>query len=175
MKYQIRKAKFDDAKGIAKVHINSWHETYKGIIDDEYLKSLALEPRFKYWQEILEKPKENSWTFVAEDEDGSIVGFIAGGSAREHIAQFKGEIYSIYVLKKHQGYKLGYLLTKKLCLMLNKNGIKNMYVCVLQDNNSKNFYTRYGAKLFKTKIINIGKKTLPEEYYGWENFGNFLK
>ncbi len=175
MKYKIRKAKLEDAKGIAKVHIKSWRETYKGIVDDEYLKSLALGPRTKKWQEILKKSKDDSWTFVAEDEDGNIVGFISGGSAREHVAQFKGEIYGIYILKKHQGNKLGYRLTKKLCSILKKLGVNNMYVCVLKDNKSKNFYTKYGAKLFKTKKNKIGKRTLLEEYYKWVNFGNFLQ
>ena len=79
MKYKIRIAKLKDAKGIAKVHVKSWRETYKEIVDDEYLKSLALGPRTKKWQEILEKPKDDGWTFVAEDTTGKIVGFISGG------------------------------------------------------------------------------------------------
>ena len=175
MKYKIRKAKFEDAKKIAKIHIKSWRETYKGIVDDEYLKNLTLGPRTKKWQDILEKPKGDSWTFVAEDETGNIVGFILGGSAREHVAQFKGEMCAIYILKKHQGNKLGYRLIRKLCFMLKKRGINNMYVCVLKDNKSKNFYTKYGAKFFKVKKVKVGKRTVLEEYYGWVNFGNFLK
>ena len=175
MKYRIRKAKFEDAKGIAKVHIKSWRETYKGIVDEEYLRNLDLEHRTNKWKEILEKPKPHSWTFVAVDEDEKVVGFISGGAAREKVAQYKGEMYAIYILKRAQGYKLGYRLTKRLCSILTKQGIKNMYVCVLRENNSKTFYTRYGAKFLKTKRLNIGKKTLPEEYYGWMNFGNFLK
>ena len=175
MKYKIRKAKFEDAKGIAKVHLKSWRETYQGIIDDEYLKNMALGPRTKKWQKILKVPKSDGWTFIAEDESGNIVGFISGGLAREHFVQFKGEVYAIYILKEHQGNKLGHRLTKKLCSMLKKIGISNMYVCVLKDNESKNFYTRYAAKLFKTETRKIGKRMLAEEYYGWMNFDNFLK
>src|SRR3989338_3956064 len=143
MKYKIRKAKFEDSKGIAKVHIQSWRETYQGIVDDEYLKSLALRPRTKKLQEILKKQKKGSWTYVVEDEYDKIVGFISGGVSREHVAQFKGELYAIYILKKHQKNKLGYRLTKKLCSMLKKHGINNMFVCVLRDNESKVFYAKY--------------------------------
>jgi len=175
MKYKIRKAKFEDAKGIAKVHIKSWRETYIGIVDDEYLKSLVLETRTKKWQEILRDPKPDSWTFIAENEGGEIVGFISGGSARENFAEFKGEMYAIYILKNHQGNKLGYRLTKKLCSTLKKHSINSVYVCVLKDNESKNFYTKYNAKLFKTKKLKVGKRDLLEEYYGWMNFDNFLR
>lgn len=31
----IRKAKLDDATGIAKVHVDSWRTTYKGIIPEK--------------------------------------------------------------------------------------------------------------------------------------------
>jgi ribosomal protein S18 acetylase RimI-like enzyme len=175
MKYNIRKAKLEDAKGITKVHITSWRETYRGIVDDEYLKSLSIETRTKKWETILKTPKDDKWTFVAEDESGKIVGFISGGLAQEYFAKFTGELYAIYILKKDQGEKLGYRLTKKLCSMLQKLEINTMYVCVLADNQSKNFYTKYGAKRFKSKPVNIGKQMLQEEYYGWKNFENFLK
>lgn len=174
MKYKIRKAKLDDAKGIARVHIQSWRETYRGIVDDEYLKSLELKPRTLKWEESLGESKKDSWFFVAEDDNSNIVGFISGGIAREPIEQFKGELYAIYILKKHQKNKLGFRLTKKLCAMLSKQGVNTMFVCVLRDNISKAFYTKYGATLFKTKKIKIGKQLLIEEYYGWKNLDNFI-
>ncbi len=127
MKYKIRKINFEDAKGIAKVHIKSWRETYKGIVDDEYLKNLTLKSRTKKWEEIFEKPKDDNWIFVVEDEDGNIVGFISGGSAREHVAQFKGELFAIYILKKHHGCNLGFRLTKKLCSIMESKTCMSVY------------------------------------------------
>jgi len=41
----IRKAKLDDATGIAKVHVDSWRTTYKGIIPDDFLNNLSYEQR----------------------------------------------------------------------------------------------------------------------------------
>ena len=51
MEYQIRKTVLDDAKGIAKVHINSWKSTYKGIISDESLNKMNIERGIERWKE----------------------------------------------------------------------------------------------------------------------------
>ncbi len=36
----IRKATFSDAKGIAKVHVDSWKSTYINIIPDEFFRDI---------------------------------------------------------------------------------------------------------------------------------------
>ncbi|WP_274857053.1 hypothetical protein [Bacillus methanolicus] len=41
----IRKAVGDDAAQIARVHVKSWQETYKGLIDQNYLDNLKIEKR----------------------------------------------------------------------------------------------------------------------------------
>jgi L-amino acid N-acyltransferase YncA len=174
MKYSIRKACPEDARGIARVHVQSWRETYQGIVDHVYLDSLDVIHRTRRWKEMLKKPKEQSWTFVAEDSDGKIVGFTSGGAARERMSDYTGEMYAIYILKEGQGSKLGYRLTQKLCSVLRKNGINNMYVCVLKDNNSLGFYKRYGARYLKSTRLKVGERELPERYYGWRNFDLFI-
>ncbi len=170
MIYKIRKARAVDAKAIAKVHVRSWRETYKDIVDNEYLKNLSIPARTKKWEESLKKPEQNNWTFLVEDSIGKVVGFITGG-----IGENEAELYAIYILKKHQKNNLGYRLTKKLCYSFIKHGVKSMFVCVLKDNSSKNFYTKHGAKLFKTDRVKIGNKTLIEEYFRFENFDSFQK
>lgn len=42
---KIRRAKLDDAQGIAKVHVNSWRTTYKDIIPNDFLDNLSVEQR----------------------------------------------------------------------------------------------------------------------------------
>lgn len=173
MEYKIRKAKISDAYGIANVHIKSWKETYTRIVDDEYLKGLSIEERFEKWKEWL-KPSKSSWKFVAISSDKKIIGFIAGGFSRDKKIKFSGELYAIYTLKKHQKKNVGYMLTKKLSSELKRNGIKNMYTCVLKDNPYKSFYIKHGGKLFKTVVVKIGKRRFREEYYGFENLNSFL-
>ena len=169
MEYKIMKAKVSDAEGIAKVHIRTWHETYKGLVEDEYLKGLILGERITKWEERL-VPNKKHWAFVAVDEKDKIVGFISGGRARDKkLKRFGGELYAIYILKAHQKKNIGTLLTQRLCKEFEKNRIKNMYVCVLKDNPYKSFYRKKGARLLRTEKIKIGKRMYKEEIMGWDD------
>ncbi|SEQ74846.1 hypothetical protein [Piscibacillus halophilus] len=73
---KIRKANYSDTEGIAKVHVDSWRTTYKGIIPNNFLENLSYQKRNDLWVRNLSE--ENSYTFVAENYEGSIVGFISG-------------------------------------------------------------------------------------------------
>lgn len=45
----IRKAVLSDAKGIAKVHVDSWRTTYANIMTEAYLNQLSYEKREEMW------------------------------------------------------------------------------------------------------------------------------
>ena len=45
MEIHIRRAIKDDIRGIAKVHVDSWKTTYKGIFADEFLENITYEQR----------------------------------------------------------------------------------------------------------------------------------
>lgn len=80
----IRKARSEDAKGIAKVHIDSWRTTYRGIVPDTYLKALHYEEKEEIWKRAI----LTGSVFIAENEEGQIVGFANGG--KERSGQYSG-------------------------------------------------------------------------------------
>src|SRR5580700_11026321 len=49
----LRKAELIDAPKIARVHVASWLETYKGILPDEMLAALSVERRTHAWELML--------------------------------------------------------------------------------------------------------------------------
>ena len=86
---QIRRANFDDVKGIAKVHVDSWQTTYKGVFPDEFLAKLSYEQRENLWKNNLEEQQ----VYVAENDSGEIVGFSVGGKERTgEYKKFIGEL-----------------------------------------------------------------------------------
>ena len=106
IKFKIRKANLDDSKGIADVHVESWIETYTGIIPDSYLATLSKPNRQTMWEKIISSNKDKQYTFVAIVND-EIVGFVNGGESREKEHGQEGELYAIYLLKKFQGIGVG--------------------------------------------------------------------
>ncbi|NMH68566.1 GNAT family N-acetyltransferase [Bacillus sp. RO3] len=157
-KFHTRKAELQDAEGIAFVHIHSWRTTYKGIISEEYLQSLSIEEREQKWRGIL---SGSHHTYVCEEEDGKIVGFVSFG--KERSGEYEGELYAIYLLKEYQGKGIGKRLFAIAVHELKKQGLFSMWIWVLKENPSKHFYYAFKPSLIKEEVLKIGRETHPEE------------
>src|SRR5699024_3828292 len=120
---KIRKAAQQDARGIAKVHVDSWRTTYKNIVPDEFLDSLDYEDRTERWaQNVHER-----MVYVAETDDGEIVGFSTGGKEREgKYDGYDGELYAIYIFEEYQGKGIGKKLVQPVADELIKAGFRSM-------------------------------------------------
>ncbi|WP_281863413.1 GNAT family N-acetyltransferase [Planomicrobium okeanokoites] len=163
---KIRKATLADAKGIARVHVDSWRTTYRNIVPNTYLNQLSYEAREQLWKENL---KTNN-NFVAENDGGEIIGFADGGKERTgKYAKLKGELYSIYILPHHQGKGIGRSLMKRVVEHLEESGHNSMLVWVLEENPSRGFYEKMGGKKVDRKTLTISGKVLNEIAYGWED------
>lgn len=173
MNYKIREATYNDAEWIAKVHMQSWEETYTWIISKDYLESRNLNMRTKKWKEKLKENEEGVWNFVVETDKGEVIGFASWWTIRKSIEGYTGELYAIYILEKYQWNNLWYLLTQKVGSTLLSNGMSNMIVVVLEDNLSKNFYIKYWAKLLKKVSEKIWEQDLMQEIYWWDDFKSF--
>lgn len=98
----IRKATYDDIKGMAKVNVDSWRTTYKNIIPDTYLDSMSYGLREKSFQKALD---DEQIIVYAAEEDEEVVGYIIGGKNREieEFPAYEGELYALYILKEFHG------------------------------------------------------------------------
>lgn len=165
----IRKATIGDSMGIAKVHVDSWISTYKGIVPKDYLDLLTYDKREVLWKKnIITDP-----VFVAEDYNGKIVGFSTGGKKRtKGFEDYDGELYAIYILDNYQGKGIGKALLKQIIIELQENKLNSMIVLVLEQNSSKNFYEHMGGSKIGSINTKIADKELTENIYGWESLEN---
>lgn len=168
---RVREAKVSDARGIAFVHVESWKTTYKNILPKEFLMNLSFKSRELYWETSI--PEGN--VFVAENDEGKIVGFASCGKERSgNYKVYKGELTAIYILKEFQGKGLGKQLMKSVIKGIEKLGFNTMLVLVLEDNNSKLFYEAMGSKKIGEVEVEIAGKKLNELIYGWNNINNIF-
>ena len=163
----IRIATIADAPAIAKVHVDSWRTTYKGIVSDDVLANLSYSQREEKWHSMLSNPRDNI-TYVAI-EDGSVVGFADAGPERSNDDEYDGELYAIYILKQFQSRDIGRNLTLLSAKWLLNRGLSSMLVWVLADNPSCRFYESLGGKVVRERTISIGGQELAELGYGWRN------
>jgi len=166
----IRNARgLKDIGGIANVHVQSWQETYSGIIPETYLEQRTVEKSQAMWSDILTRGEDPCrFTFVAIDQQGQIVGFINGGAAREIEHGFDGEVYAFYLLKKYQGKGTGKKLMGRLINQLKSSGFTGLYLWVLKENGTTNIYKSLGGEeTGVSQFEDYGGAKLEEVLYGW--------
>ncbi|MFS0691020.1 GNAT family N-acetyltransferase [Sporosarcina sp. 179-K 8C2 HS] len=162
---RIREAVQGDAEGIARVHVDSWRTTYKGIVSESVLQDLSYEQRAENWRRGIGK----NALYVAENERGKIVGFATGGKERTGKYDADGELYAIYLLHEVQGQGIGKKLTESIAQNLKEQGFTSMLVWVLEQNTSKKFYESLGGQPISEAMIDIGGEEFKEIAYYWDN------
>lgn len=105
--FVIRGADAADAAAIARVHVRSWQETYRGLMPDEVLDAPDfVERRERMWQWVLAAPEQRGRPAVAE-LDGDVVGIAWAGPARDDDAPHDWQLNVLYVLAEHHGSDAG--------------------------------------------------------------------
>lgn len=172
-KISIRESRVSDAAGLARVSVDSWKSTYTGIIPQEFLDSLTYENRTKQWEERLSDPNGPGFTFVAENDNGDIIGYAGGlkGNSGNHL--YTGEVGDIYLLKEYQRRGIGRRLMATVVLQLKQYGHSSLLVWVLEDNPYRIFYEALRGRPVGEKEVEIGGRKLKEVAYSWQNLKIF--
>jgi ribosomal protein S18 acetylase RimI-like enzyme len=171
----IRPAGLEDAAGIARVHVDSWRSSYKGLIADEFLAALSYERRTEVWSQYLSDLQHGRFLYVAETRPSEIVGFVSAGPGREGDLEYQGELNAIYLLQLAQGQGLGRRLVDQVMHELCKRSFSSMLLWVLKDNQpARKFYEAVGGETLRERPIKIGNQVLIEVAYGWKNLATLV-
>ena len=171
----VRQAKPTDAPGIARVFVDTWRSTYRGIIPDDHLANLSYEQREEFHRRLLADPETHTCTYVAQGADGAIAGVAVGGQQQGDGQVLHGELYAIYVLQELQRQGIGRRLVRAVVERLLEKGIRSMLVWVLADNPARAFYETLGGSYVREAPVTIGGKEFLEVAYGWEDLGQLRK
>ncbi|WP_062318042.1 GNAT family N-acetyltransferase [Demequina maris] len=132
----VRRATVDDAPAIARVHLQSWRETYPPVLPAEVLGGLDLDARTARWQEILDEGRSTVHVAVA---GGEVVGFASAGDGRHDDAPAPRELEGLYVLARRHGTGDGARLLAAAI------GDRPAYLWVWRDNaRALAFYGKHG-------------------------------
>lgn len=136
MKIEIKPIETEkEIKEKAYVYWRCWHNTYKGLVSDEYLNSLNLQK----CEERAFESKDN--IIIAKDED-RVVGFAEFGIGKEEGCVY-GEILTLYVLPEYCGQGIGTRLMKSVSEHL--SAYPQICLWVLKENKRAiRFYEKFG-------------------------------
>lgn len=164
----IRSCRKTDSHSISCVYVQTWRDTYLGILPFGYLYSMSATQLQKGLIDGLESGQ--IFCYVAE-QVGKLVGFISGGYERNGDRIYSGEIYELYVLKDHQRQGVGSELVSALVKRFNQFGIYSMLVQVLDENPYRRFYEKINGIYLRSSRILFAGEALDVAVYGWLDTG----
>lgn len=169
--FTIRSATIDDIEAIATVNIQSWKETYPGIMPAQRIAALNLEGCMRNWKLSLEA---GSLVFVAAVDD-RIIGFAAGDKNRsnEHCETGLGdkcdcELAAIYILQKYHKQGIGKALGLRFVASMQEQGHRSMVIWVAEKNPATGFYKALGGELIDRKFLMVCEEAIPVVAYRFD-------
>ena len=165
----IRRATAGDAPAIARVRVDSWRTTYRGLIPDAYLDGMQVEASTALWDRVLTAGPNTTCVFVAE-HGADIVGFGAGNRLREPKHGFDAELTAVYLRREFQRAGLGRRLVGAVARAQRELGATGFLTWVIAGNKpARVFYERLGGELVVEQPFQWDGMDLMEAGYGWRD------
>jgi ribosomal protein S18 acetylase RimI-like enzyme len=97
--YLVRPAIARDAQAIADIHVATWQAAYKDLMPADYLQTITVAKRLKYWREAIEFSEPQ---LLVATEGEQVVGFVGFDRSRDAGTKSSvGEIWALYVAPAH--------------------------------------------------------------------------
>lgn len=165
----IRPAARADAHAIAHVQVETWRETFRGVLPDEYLDSMSVDTRQSSWEyrlgsRIAVKPV----TLVIEDPAAGVVGFVTGGPNRDDKLESDAELYAIELLPVFQRQGLGRRLIGEFASTLHDQGYEQLAAWVLAASPTRQFFEALGGRHVGMREATVGGSSYGEAGYVWD-------
>ena len=160
-----------DADALAKLHVETWRETYAGLLPAGYLGAMDVRRHAKRWRAQLAASVKPAPVLVAEQR-GGLVGYCAGGQARDGDA----EVFTLYVLKRAHGEGLGAELLRDMARVLRAGGARSLHLWVLAGNvRAQAFYQHLGGVADRSRPVAGWGGGLTETRYVWPSIDVLAK
>jgi ribosomal protein S18 acetylase RimI-like enzyme len=170
---RIRAAQVTDAGAVARIDVETWRETYPGLLPQQMLLGLSAPQRRRLWSQfILRSPGD---LLVATHQTDGIVGFGSCGIRRGGEPRYAGEIFTLYVEPGYQGEGIGRRLLLHLFGRLMRRALPSAVVWVLRDNPARFFYERLGGRLAAHRPMRVGRIDVEAVAYGWNDLAAVLE
>jgi len=165
----LRPAAPADAADIARVRIESWRTTYRGLIPDAYLDGMQVDASTAIWERVLGATTSIASVFVVS-HDAAVVGFAAGNRLAEPKYDLDAELSAVYLRPDYQRAGLGHRLVGAVVDAQRANGATGLIVWTIAGNKlARAFYEQLGGKLLVEQPFQWDGMDLIEAGYGWND------
>ncbi|MEZ5738025.1 MAG: GNAT family N-acetyltransferase [Burkholderiaceae bacterium] len=169
----IREALACDAAAIAGIQVASWRDTYRGIIDDDFLRQLSVTRATSSWLGWFFERDSLYFCRVATDDAGRVIGYAMGGpSRRESPLLAELQVLYLHPQAKRQGH--GAALMRSMARGFDLRGLHALEIWSLEANPSRPFYDRLGGTVDGRRETIVGGQRLREVRYAWPRLATLI-
>lgn len=162
----VRPARPDDAEAVARVYIDSWHDTYAGVLPVPLLCAMTPEGQSSRWRATIRARGRES-VLVAEHERFGLVGMASLGPARDAALVFDGEVYTLYVDPNFYDRGVGRALLSAGFAALAARGFTSCVIWAHAKNPARFFYQAMGGRQVAARTVRMMGGAVPEMAFGW--------
>ncbi len=107
----VRAPEPEDAPGMARVHVESWQQTYRGLVADAILDDPGfLTRRVAFWEAAISDPRWDTHRSAVATRDDEVIGIALSGPPLGDAGRWERQLYVLYVLAHAHGSGAGALL-----------------------------------------------------------------
>jgi GNAT superfamily N-acetyltransferase len=104
----VRPARVQDVSQMARVHVQTWQETYRGLMPDVVLDDPGFPAaRERMWTEVLTDERYRQNRAAVAERDDELVGIAMSGPADDATAAWTRQLYVLYVYAADHGTGAG--------------------------------------------------------------------
>jgi GNAT superfamily N-acetyltransferase len=173
---EIRRAIISDAKVVARLHAESWRNTYRGILSEPFLDHEIFDDRLFLWQKRLSEPQSESQLVLLAEESGELFGFVCVFLDAD--PRWGDLLDNLHIRMDAQGRGLGRrLMSEAASWVLRQRSGSGLYLWVFEANHqARKFYELLHGKVVERQAQRApGGTEVMAVRYVWIDFCSFSK
>jgi ribosomal protein S18 acetylase RimI-like enzyme len=104
----VRPARVADAQAMARVHVRSWQETYRGLVADDILdRPDFADRRERFWAAALSDERFAANRVAIAERGSELVGIAMTGPPEDPDAHWPAQLFVLYVVAAEHGTGAG--------------------------------------------------------------------
>lgn len=166
MNWIIEEINLNNVEYYARVNALSWKQSYKGIVNDDFLELINTEPEIQKVIANLKKGLNDSGKRFLLKYNGEYVGIVRVRETKYDKYKECGELGALYLLDSAKRNGFGKILFNKAVEELKRKGYNKMILGCLSENPSNEFYKHIGGKFIDTNplILPNGQELMENLY-----------
>jgi len=105
--FDVRRAEPADASSMARVHVDTWRETYRGLMSDAVLDDPGfLSRRERFWAAAVTDPRYGQNIVAVASREGTLIGIAMSGQSLDN-ADESQQLHVLYAYAEFHGSGVG--------------------------------------------------------------------